>query len=164
MRAGRKTALLGAMAVGAYAAIRGRLRRYEIAERSMEPGLSPGDYIVAQALRAGPNRGDIVIFRHPGVPHMELVKRVVGLPGEHVVISRGQVHVNDAVLAEPWADGPTLPDEEWDLELDQVFVLGDNRALSGADSRTVGPISVGDVRWRVVARYWPLPSAGRIGF
>jgi signal peptidase I len=88
----------------------GRLRRYELAEESMAPTLLPGDYVVAQSRRDPPQRGDILICNHPHQSGLELVKRVVGLPGEEIVIANGQIHANAAVLAEPWADGPTLPD------------------------------------------------------
>ena len=162
MKTRGRIALFTTLALAGYAGLRGKLRRYEIAERSMEPTLSPGDYLIAQARQDVPGRGEMVIFNHPGIPDFEMVKRVVGLPGEHVVISNGQVHASDAVLAEPWADGPTLPDGEWQLGENEIFVLGDNRAVSAADSRTLGPIPVAAAGWRLVARYWPLRSAGRI--
>jgi signal peptidase I len=157
-----RTAALGLIATGiGYAALRGRLRRYEIVERSMAPALEPGDYVVA--VPAGtPARGQIVVLPHPAIARFELVKRIVGLPGEAIVIRNGQVHVDGAVLAERWADGPTRPDGEWRLAADEVFLLGDNRSFSAADSRTLGPIPTGSLAWRVAARYWPLRSAGRI--
>lgn len=163
MRPSRRLALIGAATLVAYTGLRGRLRRYEIAEASMAPTLLPGDYVIAQPRRLPPQRGDIVIFEHPHQAGFELVKRVVGLPGEEVDIARGQVHANDAVLAEPWADGPTLPDGRWNLDRDQIFVLGDNRARSAGDSRWIGPVRLDSVRWKVVGRYWPLGSIGRIG-
>ena len=162
MKRGR-LGLIAALAVLGYAGLRGRLRRYEIAENSMQPGLRPGDFVIAQPLTRTPQRGDIVIFEHPSLADFELVKRVVGLPGEHLVIRHGQVHADDAVLAEPWADGPTLPDGDWQLGPTDVFVLGDNRAASAGDSRSIGPIDTDRVRWRVTARYWPVSSVGRIG-
>ena len=163
MRSSRRLALIGTATLVAYAGLRGRLRRYEIAEESMAPTLLPGDYVIAQPRRESPQRGDILIFEHPHQAGFELVKRVVGLPGEQVVIARGQVHANDAVLAEPWADGPTLPDGTWNLDPDHVFVLGDNRARSAGDSRWIGPVNLHDARWKVVGRYWPLGSVGRVG-
>lgn len=163
MRKGKRAAVLSAIALVGYAGIRGRLRRYEITESSMEPALHPGDYVIAQPRRSPPTRGEIVIFDHPDVPGFELVKRVICLPGEHVVISGGQVHCSGATVAEPWANGPTLPDGSWRLGPDEVFALGDNRAASAADSRTLGPLNLGTVKWRVVARYWPRRSIGRIG-
>jgi signal peptidase I len=148
-------------AVLVYAGIRHRLRRYEIVERSMQPTLQPGDYVVG--IPTGEiARADIVVFTHPAIEGFELVKRVVGLPGESVAIHNGQVNIEGRVLAEGWADGPTLPDGEWQLGPDQVFVLGDNRALSTSDSRTLGPIPVDSIGWRIVARYWPLHAVGRL--
>ena len=157
----RRIALASGLGILAIAAMRGRLRRYEIAEHSMQPAFDPGDYVIAQVRRGIPDRGDVVIFNHPKRPGFELVKRVVGLPGEDVAISNAQVHIDGSVLAEPWADGPTIGDGSWSLGDLEVFVLGDNRAHSAGDSRTVGPIPLGDVGWRVDFRYWPIGSVGR---
>jgi signal peptidase I len=129
----------------------------------MAPTLLPGDYVVAQPRRDPPQRGDILIFKHPHQSGLELVKRVVGLPGEEIVVAGGQIHANDAVLAEPWADGPTLPDGDWHLSREEIFVLGDNRARSAGDSRSIGPVKLEDARWQVVWRYWPAGSIGRVG-
>jgi len=145
----------------AYAAVRGRVRRYEIVERSMRPTLEPGDYVVAVP-HGDYLRGQIVVFPGPSGDGFELVKRVVGLPGENVVISNGQVHINGAILPERWANGPTWPDGEWQLTDSEVFLLGDNRPLSTSDSRTLGPIRIDAIGWRVVARYWPPLKMGRI--
>lgn len=128
----------------------------------MSPALDPGEFVIARTSKKAVQRGDIIVFDHPHRSGFELVKRVVGLPGESVVVSNGQAHCNDAVVAEPWADGPTFPDGAWQVGPDEVFVLGDNRSASAADSRTLGPIPIGESHWRVVARYWPFVSAGRI--
>ena len=157
-----RLALLAAAALLSYAGLHGRLRRYEIAEDSMEPQLQRGDYILAQARTGHLARGDIVIFRHPEDSGLELVKRVIGLPGESVTLSNGQVHINDAVLAEPWADGPARPEGAWQLGAHEVFVLGDNRADSASDSRQIGAIDEGAIGWKVAARYWPLHGIGRL--
>ena len=116
----------GILAVLGVVGLRKKLRRYEIAENSMEPQLSAGDYVIAKALAEAPLRGGIVIVPHPEVPHFDLAKRIIGLPGETVTLHDGQVHIDGAVLAEPWADGPVRPDGEWTLLDQQVFVLGDN--------------------------------------
>jgi len=162
MRSSRRITLAAALAALGYALLRGRLRRYAVAEVSMSPTLEPGDYIIAQSRNEAVQRGDIIVFDHPHRPSFELVKRVIGLPGESVEVSGGQVHCNDATVAEPWADGPTLPEGSWQLEPGEVFVLGDNRSASAADSRTLGPIPIDETHWKVVARYWPIRSAGRL--
>jgi len=160
-RRGVAAALFAAIVISV-AGMRGKLRRYEISESSMEPALFAGDYVIAQHKEAPLQRGDIVVIPHPEMNRFDLVKRLIGLPGEHVSIARGQVHVDGATLAEPWAVGPVRPDGEWQLGPDEVFVLGDSRAISAADSRTVGPIDRAAVRWKVVARYWPFSRIGRI--
>ena len=144
------------------AAMRGRLRRYAIAEGSIKPALMPGDWTVARHTSGLPDRGAIVVFPSPIETNKELVKRVIGLPGEHLTITNGQVHLDGRVLAEPWADGPTLPDGEWALGPDEIFVLGDARARSAADSRLFGPIPAQSAEWSVAARYWPVKTAGRV--
>ena len=146
----------------AVAALRGRLRRYTIAERSMEPTLMSGDWTVARNRSGPPTRAAVIVFTDPREPERELVKRVVGLPGERLTITNGQVHIDGRVLAEPWADGPTLPDGEWTIGGDELFVIGDARARSASDSRVFGPIPAEAAEWRVAARYWPLRSIGRI--
>lgn len=151
-----------AVAMAALVGLRGKLRRYEIAEASMEPRLRAGDFVIAQRRSNDLERGTVVIVPHPVIDDFELVKRVVALPGEQVTLHRGQVHINGAVLAEPWANGPVRPDGEWTLRSGQVFVLGDNRPVSAADSRTLGPVPAESIEWRVVARYWPARDLGRI--
>jgi signal peptidase I len=158
----RRNTLFATIIGAAAVAVAGRsFRRLTIAEHSMEPSLSSGDYVLARRTRR-PSRGDIVTFRNPLRHDMLLVKRIVGLPGERVTIQNGQVHVDAAVLAEPWADGPTRPDADWHLDMDHVVVLSDNRAATLADSRILGPISVDDLEHRVLYRYWPAGSVGKI--
>jgi signal peptidase I len=152
-------ALLGAVAA---AMVRKRLTRFEIVDRSMSPALEPGDFVVALRRRTDPARGDVVVFPHPTRPGFDLVKRVIGLPGEHVEIAAGAVAIGSRILAEPWADGPTYPEGSWDLGPDEAFLLGDRRPDSSADSRTIGPVPIAALGWVVVLRYHPVRSAGRV--
>jgi signal peptidase I len=95
-----------------------------------------------------PGRGDVVAIRLAG-PHVLYVKRVVGLPGERISIVRGQVHVNDTLLAEPYVRNR----RPWDIEAvtlsaHEYFVIGDNRGMLAGDhdfgrvdlSRIVGKV------------------------
>lgn len=125
----------------------------------MEPTLLPGDYVVATHRGDPPARGDIVIFPHPDQADFELVKRVVGLPGETVTIADGRLLVDGAVVPEPWAHGVTTPDGSWSLR-NEVFVLGDQRTRSDADSRSIGPLPTTRAVWRVALRYWPPRRTG----
>ena len=152
-----------AFAVVGIAAAAGRLRRFAIVDGSMRPALEPNDWVVA--LRRGDKelrRGDIVVFADPDHPDRNLVKRVVGLPDERIEIGNGQVHVDGAVLAEPWANGPTWPVDLWEIPPDSVFVLGDDRSASSRDSRTIGPVPVSSIGWIVTTRYWPASRFGSV--
>ena len=126
----------------------------------MEPALREGDYLVATTTLSA-QRGDIVIYPDATMPDRYLVKRAVGLPGENVSIAGGQVAIDGAVLAESWADGPTMPDGEWIIPAGSIFTLGDNRRFSSGDGRLSGPISLAAVR-KAVWRYWPPESFGRL--
>ncbi len=149
----RRRVLLTAGLLGPAVVLTSRLRRYEIAERSMEPGLRPGDYVMTVAMRRAPRRGDVVILTGPHLPGLELVKRVVGLAGETVAITGGRLLVDRDEAADRWGHGPATPDGEWPVPAGHVFVIGDNRPLSSGDSPTTGPVPVEAVRWRVVGRY-----------
>ncbi|MFQ5948229.1 MAG: signal peptidase I [Acidimicrobiia bacterium] len=164
MRIGKwGAAALGGLLVGLIGGVmRRRLTRFEIAEDSMAPVLRAGDFVLTARSRAIPGRGDLVVFPHPHRSDFDLVKRVVGLPGERVDIANAQVHIDGSVLAEPWADGPTLPDGSWELGDEELFLLGDNRAASIDDSRHLGPFPLEGIPWRVVFRYWPLYRVGRL--
>ena len=156
-------AVVGGLILGAAAAVAKRgLARYAIEETSMSPALEPGDYVLARRNSLPFRRGEVVIYAGDARPEFALVKRVVGLPGEHVVIKNAQVHVQGHVLAEPWADGPTLPDGKWALGPSELFVLGDRRAASADDSRTTGPIPFDAVEATVRYRYWPFSRLGKL--
>jgi len=154
-------AAIGAAAV-ATATANGWSRRFAVVEDSMRPALEDGDWLLAQRRRGVPSRGDIVVFALSGEDEVFVIKRVIGLPGEHVEISDGQVHVDGQTLAEPWANGPTFPDAGEHIPDDGVWVLGDNRALSSADSRTIGALPFAAIDWKAIAIYWPSHRVGRV--
>ena len=153
----RRRVAAGMVAAGivAAAALRGVARRFEIREPSMSPTLEPGDWVLAKSHSGIPERGDIVVFTDPTGSGMNLVKRVIGLPGEHVAVIAGQVSIDGAVLADRWANGITRPDGDWSIPEGHVWVLGDNRGMSRSDGRMLGPTPIDDIGWQVIARYWP---------
>ena len=161
---GRRGIIAGSIgaALLAAAALRGVLRRFEIRESSMAPSLEPGDWVVAKRRSGSLERGDIVVLVDPTGTGMNLVKRVIGVPGEHIGIENGRVTVNGAALADRWANGVTEPDGDCQIPGGHIWVLGDNRPLSRSDGRLFGPTPIDDVHWRVVARYWPTSKAGMI--
>ena len=156
-------ALVGGVILGLGAAVAKRgMARYAIEETSMSPALEPGDYVLAKRNALPFRRGQVVVYTREAWPGFALVKRVVGLPGERLVIEGTQVHVRGHVLAEPWADGPTLPDGTWKIGPSELFVLGDRRAASADDSRTAGPVPFDAVEATVRYRYWPISRMGRV--
>lgn len=125
---------------------------------SMRPTLIGGEWIVVNRLSyklGSPRRGDVIVFLPPtNAQTDDLIKRVVGLPGETVEIREGSVRINGQALGEPYAVGTTMSENHWQLGKDQLFVMGDNRELS-LDSRSFGPIALSHVVGKAWVIYWP---------
>jgi signal peptidase I len=115
----------------------------------------------------GVERGDTVVFWYPQDTSKSYIKRVIGVPGDHIKIDAGQVYVNGSVLAEAyvpaderdytsWRDGQeqTVPDSKY-------FVLGDHRNQS-SDSRMWGYVPRENIYGKAVFVYWPLAKMGRV--
>ncbi len=126
---------------------------YEIKEESMSPELLPEDYVLAIKTNEPLSRGDIVIFKN-SEKSIDVVKRVVGLPGETISASNNELLVNGKTIEDPWAK--TVTDDFIDCNVgeNEVFVLGDQRRLSTSDSRTLGTINATDCL-KLKYRYWP---------
>ncbi|HYW26014.1 MAG TPA: signal peptidase I [Terriglobales bacterium] len=132
---------------------------------AMEPAVRNGDYLVADKLayrRHPPARGDIVILRDPFDPGKDLIKRVVGLPGERVLVAACAVSVDGRRLPEPYVRAWSVCDPPWPadgqpatLALDEFFLMGDNRDRS-MDSRQIGPIRRSQIESRAWFRALPL--------
>ena len=112
---------------GLYTLLRLRPERFEVVDRSMEPTLSHGDYVLT--LRGQPRIGDVVVTNRLSAETWS-IKRVVAGPGDAV--------------------------HEGDLAPDEWLLVGDNRRES-VDGRQLGPVLLGPAERRVVARYWPQP-------
>ena len=126
---------------------------YEIKEESMSPELLPEDYVLATKTNEPLSRGDIVIFKN-SEKSIDVVKRVVGLPGETISASNNELLINGKTIDDLWAK--TVTDDFIDCNVgeNEVFVLGDQRRLSTSDSRTLGTINATDCL-KLKYRYWP---------
>ena len=91
------------------------------------------------------------MFRPSPSPDRRFLKRIVGLPGEHVKITRGIIYVNGQELLEPYEVRPSfLSMEPIVLQVGEYFVLGDDRPRS-SDSRNWGPVPANNILGRVAA-------------
>jgi signal peptidase I len=129
------------------------IRAYEIKEDSMKPALLPDEFVLASKVSNVPVRGDIVIFNN-SEKNIDVVKRVIGLPGEEVESQDGSILINSEIINDPWAKSFVDDFIKIQLRADEIFVLGDQRTLSSSDSRTVGPIKYSEC-WKIRVRYWP---------
>lgn len=138
--------------------------RIRVEGSSMEPTLHDGELVVVSRLAyrwAEPERGDIVVFHFPLEPDRRFIKRIIGLPGETVVIRGGHVAVDGVDLVEPYIAAAPRYSGEWVVQPGQVFVLGDNRNNS-SDSQTWGAVPVSQLIGKAFLVYWPLPDVGLI--
>jgi len=143
---------LGALAA-ALAARRARLEPMLVKGDSMRPTLEPGQRIAVAPLVRPPARGDLVVLRSPR--ELEVVKRVVGLPGERVRLAGGRLEVDGLEVPEPYLAGPpTAGDLDLELGPAQYLVLGDHRAAS-TDGRDFGPVGADALLGLVRFAYWP---------
>jgi len=138
--------------------------RIRIESISMQPTLYAGDYVIVNkmAYKLGePSRGDVVVFHYPPDPGREpYIKRVVGLPGDHVVVRDNQVLVNGVALDEPYINSAPNYQGEWLVPKDSLFVLGDNRNNS-SDSHSWGMVPLKNVIGKAEVVYWP-PSEWKV--
>ena len=144
-----------------YLAVNAATGRFRIQGSSMEPTLHSGQFVITNKIAymiGEPERGDIIVFIAPRSPtpahEDDYIKRVIGLPGENVTVSGGQVMVNGVALDEPYiADAPHYT-RSWTVGLDEYFVLGDNRNSSN-DSHDWGMLKREAILGKAWLIYWP---------
>ena len=137
-----------------------------IQQQSMEPNFYSGDYVItsrqAYNIFGDPQRGDIIVFKSDLYTDegeaKNLIKRIIGLPGDTVEIIEGEVYLNGEVLNEEYIKEPGLSGEMEAVTVPEgeLFVMGDNRRVS-QDSRSgaVGTISQDTIVGKVVVRVYP---------
>lgn len=133
---------------------------------SMEETFRQYDYLLIDRLSyrfEEPQRGDVIVFRLPQEKSRDLIKRIIGLPGDTITLTDGSItlinaeHPSGIVLAEPYLSPENLGGTSnltVTLGQEQYFVLGDNRRVS-ADSRVWGTLPRGDIIGRVLLRLYP---------
>ena len=145
---------------------------HQVDGHSMEPNFHNGEYIltdkVSYRLHA-PSRGDVVVFHSPQDERVDFIKRIIGLPGDTIMVKDGYAYVNNVKLPEPYINDPgkvlpgaflaeatpvTVPDGEY-------FVMGDNR-LHSSDSREWGFVTRQEIVGRAFFRYWPISDIGLV--
>lgn len=142
--------------------------RFIVDGPSMQPNFETGQFVLVSRVNylvSEPQRGDVVVFKYPGNPQEDYIKRVIGTPGDTVEIRDTQVYVNGVQLDEPYINEPCLPtrcpDKVWELGADEIFVMGDNRNHS-SDSRAFGPVKRELIIGEALIRYWPPQDWGII--
>ncbi len=132
---------------------------------SMAPRIHDGDRILIDHFSymfGTIGRGDIVVLKYPLDPSVDYIKRVIGLPGDEVVLENGRVFVNGETVTEPYvADQDPLARVHVRVKPAHFFVLGDNRPRS-CDSREFGLVPQDYIRGKVELRVWPPARAGSI--
>lgn len=154
---------------------------YQVSGQSMESTLQNQDRLIVWKVARTwsritgnpyvPARGDVIIAKTPLLanvgldPNEQIIKRVVGLPGDRIVVKDGVLTVYNATHPNGFQPDQTLPygtvikdttnNGEWTVKANQLFICGDNRQNS-ADSRLFGPISTDDVIGKLAARVLPL--------
>ncbi|MFL6204777.1 MAG: signal peptidase I [Acidimicrobiales bacterium] len=154
---------------------------FYIPSASMEPTLSKGDRVLVNKVSYDlhdVHRGDVIVFEldHDDIGPdgiKDLIKRVIGLPGDTIETRDGAVYVNDQAIDEPYlADGTLTGDpqdsqnpsiERQTVPEGHVYVLGDNRSNS-ADSRYPerGPIPIDTIVGRAFVLVWPPGDIGTL--
>jgi signal peptidase I len=137
---------------------------FYIPSASMDPTLKVHDRVLVNKLSYhlhSVHRGDIVVFKAPPEERTEkikdLVKRVIGLPGDVLEARDGQVYVNDRLLKEPYLPSGTRTEDlpRTVIPAGHYFMMGDNRGAS-SDSRVFGPIKRSTIIGRAFVTMWPL--------
>ena len=135
---------------------------------SMDPTFINRDYLIVDRLSykfENPARGNVIIFKFPKDTSMYFIKRVIGLPGETVVIEKGKVTIvnkenpRGITLTEPYISNAHRLEDTYKITLsdDEYFVMGDNRAQS-SDSRAWGPLERKYIIGRPLLRLLPLSN------
>lgn len=148
------------------------LQPNQIKGASMEPTFYNGNYIFTSKITykiRTPHRGDVVVFHSPKNHDIEFIKRIIGLPGDTILIEKNELYINEKLVDEQYISAKTtlipggiiqngipiiIPENHY-------FVMGDNRPRS-SDSREFGTIPKESIVGHVFYRYFPTHKIGFI--
>lgn len=164
------------------------IQAFKIPSESMVPTLQVRDHLFVCKFLYGlpipftekhilqwhdPQRGDVIVFRYPNDPSTDFIKRVIGLPGDKIMIKNRQIYINDKPLNEPYKIHAShssrsifySTQDNWDtpriIPPDSYYMIGDNRDNS-RDSRFWGVLSRKHIRGKALFLYWPPSRIGLI--
>lgn len=177
----------GLLAILVFLAVRASVQHYRVEGHSMDPTLANGEFLLVNSLVYsevnldkvaqwvpfwdpgepdvrhvfhGPQRGDIVILHPRQTNGRDLVKRIIGVPGDVIEIREGKVLIDGRELIEPYTNGPwrgSMPAVR--IPEDKYFVMGDNRNDS-LDSRSFGLVDEKDIVGKALGSWWPKDKWG----
>jgi len=130
--------------------------RFRIEGYSMLPTLKEGEMVIINKLSyylSDPQRGDIIVLHFPNDRSRDFIKRIIGLPGDHIEVADGVVTVNGNALEEPYINAAPSYSGSWTVPDDQYFVLGDNRNNS-SDSHNWSFLPGDDIVGKAWLIYW----------
>jgi len=137
---------------------------HEVVGNSMHPTYKNGEFLMANKITyriSEPKRGDVIIFKFSDT--QDFIKRVIGIPGDEVMIKDGKIYINSEMLDESnylsssvITNGGEYLHEGQSITIEQgkYFVCGDNRTNS-SDSRVFGPIEKEAIKGKAWIVYFP---------
>jgi len=139
---------------------------FVVSGSSMVPTFHNGEYLIVDQVSyrfENPMRGDVIIFHYPKDPSKFFIKRIIGLPGETVNLSRGTVTIEapgkkPLTLDESYVKNKSLDSGKYKLGSGEYFVMGDNR-ISSSDSRVWGSLPKDLIVGRALLRLLPVTEA-----
>lgn len=138
-----------------------------VSGNSMKPNLNNGELLLVRKIgynEKSIERFDVVVIKEDDD---EIIKRIIGMPGEHISYKNNKLYVNDELVSEDYTH---LTTDDFNLEEicscstipeDKYLVLGDNRPIS-KDSRMIGLIDINDIVGKAVFRLWPISKIGKV--
>lgn len=131
-----------------------------VSGESMVPALDGGELMLLKKYDTSYKRFDIVVV-NKNVEGDNLIKRVIGMPGERIKYRNGKLYINDEVIDDKYAYGETRNFKEITLGEDEYFLMGDNREIS-LDSRLLGVIKNREIEGTVGIILFPFNKLGSV--